>query len=192
MAGYSGTPLAQKLGLRPGSSFLTVAAPPEFSAALGEMPEGVERTDVASVPAAPGKVRHDVAIVFVTRRADVAPTFARVSSRMAAAGGVWLAWPKKSSKVPTDVTEDVLRELVLPTGWVDNKVCAVDERWSGLRFVLRKENRPRETSAPTSGSKPRRIEGTPARTPSRRSARPPGHGTRTASDRRTGTPRIPR
>ena len=124
MAGYSGVPLAQKLGITTGSRVLVVNAPRGF-----ELVRGV------------GRRPYDVAVVFVKSRATLAKTFEAAARAMTDAGGVWLAWPKKSSGVATDVTEDVLRAVVLPTGWVDNKVCAIDETYSGLRFVKRKENR---------------------------------------------------
>src|SRR5262245_57490615 len=128
MAGYSGTPLAQKLGIAPGARLLVVAEPPEFQAALGALPPDVAR---ASAPGAARSPRHDVAVVFVRARRELEQRFARVIPRMTPAGGVWIAWPKKSSGVPTDVTEDVVRAVVLPRGWVDNKVCAIDATWSG-------------------------------------------------------------
>lgn len=83
----------------------------------------------------------DVAVVFVKERRALAKAFTSATRSLVEAGGLWIAWPKKSSGVATDITEDVLRELLLPTGYVDNKVCAIDETWSGLRFVLRKELR---------------------------------------------------
>jgi hypothetical protein len=88
-----------------------------------------------------GKQPFDVAVVFVKSRATLKKAFTEAVQSMTEAGGVWLAWPKKSSGVVTDVTEGVLREVVLPTGWVDNKVCAIDDIYSGLRFVKRKELR---------------------------------------------------
>jgi hypothetical protein len=138
MAGYSGTPLQKKLGIAAGHRLLVVNEPAEFQAALGELPDDVERTSSLQ-----GRAGFDVAVVFVLHRAGLARAFERVTARMSAAGGVWIAWPKRASGIATDVTEDVLREILLSTGWVDNKVCAIDERWSGLRFVLRKELRPK-------------------------------------------------
>jgi hypothetical protein len=120
VAGYSGTPLAQKLGIAPGRSVLVLGAPRRFTL--------VKRA---------GREPFDVALVFVKSRAVLAPTFADTAERMTEAGGIWLAWPKKSSGVRTDVTENALREVVLATGWVDNKVCAIDDTYSGLRFVKR-------------------------------------------------------
>ena len=87
--------------------------------------------------ASSGKGPFDVALVFVHARSDIKVRFASVSPRITSSGGLWFAWPKKASKIVTDVTEDAFRAEILPTGWVDNKVCAIDERYSGLRFVLR-------------------------------------------------------
>ncbi len=126
VAGYSGTPLAQKLGIKPGGSVDVVNAPRGFALVKKK-----------------GRAPFDVALVFVTKRAALKKTFAAQTKKMTEAGGVWIAWPKKSSGVKTDVTEDALRDVILPTGWVDNKVCAIDETYSGLRFVKRKERRKR-------------------------------------------------
>lgn len=147
-AGYSGKPLAAKLGIVVGSRLLVVAEPPEFQAALGELPADVERTSSLR-----GAKPCDVAVFFVRSRTDLEARFAGVAARMTEAGGVWVAWPKKASKVATDITEDVVRAVVLPTGWVDNKVCAIDDRWSGLRCVLRKELRTGARSAKTKADK---------------------------------------
>jgi hypothetical protein len=125
-AGYSGTPLAQKLGISPGSAVAIVNAPRGFSLVKKK-----------------GKAPFDVAIVFPASRTVLKKAFLEATRAMKENGGVWIAWPKKSSGVETDVTEDVLREVLLPTGWVDNKVCAIDETYSGLRFVKRKELRKR-------------------------------------------------
>ncbi len=84
----------------------------------------------------------DLAVVFVTSRRELARRFPQVATRLPPAGALWVAWPKRASGVATDLTEDVLREVCLPLGWVDTKVCAVTDVWSGLKFVLRKENRP--------------------------------------------------
>jgi hypothetical protein len=135
MPGYSGTPLPKKLGIKEGSTVVLLDAPPGFEDVLAPLPDGVDLTR--------GLVDGiDVAVVFVTRRAELEDRFPEVAPRLQPAGGLWVAWPKKSAKVPTDLTEDVLREVGLPQGWVDNKVCAVTDVWSGLRFVLRRENRP--------------------------------------------------
>lgn len=133
-AGYSGTPLVTKLGLRAGDRVALVAAPPGFEALLEPLPAGV--TLLSRATKGLGAI-----VFFATRRVDVERRHASLSARLHPAGMLWLAWPKRSSGVPTDVTEDVLREVILPSGMVDTKVCAIDDTWSGLRFVRRKELR---------------------------------------------------
>jgi hypothetical protein len=135
VAGYSGTPLARKLGIGAGASVALLGAPAGLEAELDPLPEGVRITRRLGRD-------HDVAVLFATARADLARRFPQVAARIRPAGGLWVAWPKRSSGVATDLTEDVLREVGLPHGLVDNKVCAVTEVWSGLRFVWRKEHRP--------------------------------------------------
>ena len=142
MVGYSGTPLPRKLGIKEGATAVLVDAPPGFEAELEPLPDGAEVVRALREGA-------DVAVVFVTTRADLEERFPEVARHLQPAGGLWVAWPKRSSKMPTDLTEDVLREVGLPQGWVDNKVCAVTDVWSGLRFVLRLENRPPPTAAPS-------------------------------------------
>jgi hypothetical protein len=138
MPGYSGTPLPRKLGIKEGGTVLLVDAPDGFESELDPLPGGVELRR-GLVPEA------DVALLFVTARATLERRFLEVAGSLQRAGGLWVAWPKKSSGVPTDLTENVLREIALPHGWVDNKVCAVTDVWSGLRFVLRLVNRPRRS-----------------------------------------------
>lgn len=134
MAGYSGTPLPQKLGIKEGTRFAAKHAPEDFADTLGPLPVGATwRRQV--------RPSLDVVIGFYTLRATMTADWAGLTAAVAPHGTVWLAWPKKASKVPTDITEDVLREEFLPTGWVDNKVCAINETWSGLRFALRRELR---------------------------------------------------
>jgi hypothetical protein len=135
MPGYSGTPLARKLGIKEGMRVALSGAPREFGPELEPLPGGVQ-----VVRRLAGDV--DLAMLFVTGRAELATRFPQVAARLPPAGPLWVAWPKKSSGVATDVTEDVLREVCLPLGWVDVKVCAVTDVWSGLKFVLRKANRP--------------------------------------------------
>ena len=135
MVGYSGTPLAKKLGIKEGSRLALLGAPEGFDAELAPLPAGVQ-TFRRLAPDL------DVAVLFVTGRGELERRFPTVAASLTPAGGFWIAWPKRASKVPTDLTEDVLREVGLPQGLVDNKVCAVTEVWSGLRFVWRKENRP--------------------------------------------------
>ena len=130
-AGYSGAPLAKKLGIKEGAKVLFVDAPKGFKVAT---PPGarVVRTAKAEV---------DVAIIFRTERAGLVDRFLEIAAISRKDAGIWIAWPKKASKIDSDVDENVLREDLLPTGFVDNKVCAIDEKWSGLRFVLRRSAR---------------------------------------------------
>jgi hypothetical protein len=133
-AGYSRTPLPQKLGIKEGSKVAWIGAPPDV--ALGVLPTGARlQRNLA------GKEPLDVFVVFVTRRRDLVARITACRPRMQPAAGLWIAWPKRASGVATDITEDTVREVALPTGLVDNKVCAIDETWSGLRLVIRKELR---------------------------------------------------
>lgn len=129
MAGYSGTPLPTKLGIKEGHRlYVAGAAPAGFL-------EGVPRVKQLRAPI-------DVAVVFVTREADYRRWLVRMHRALAADGGLWIAWPKRSSGVPTDLTEDVIRDIaVRETTLVDNKVCAIDDTWSGLRLVVRVKDR---------------------------------------------------
>jgi hypothetical protein len=135
IAGYSGTPLVRKLGFKPGMRAAHIAAPPGFDALLGELPDGVR------VLARPAPAGMDLVMLFVTARRDLERRVGRLREVIAPAGMLWVAWPKRSSGVPTDVTEDVVRDVALPTGLVDVKVCAIDETWSGLKLVVRKDLR---------------------------------------------------
>jgi hypothetical protein len=139
MAGYSGTPLDQKLGIKPGQRVLVEGAPDGFVGGALRFPEDVT---VVGAPKSP----IDVAIVFVTSRAQLEARWQPVTTSLRADSAFWVAWPKKkptdgSAPVPTDMTENVVRDVGLPGGLVDNKVCAIDDVWSGLRLVIRKENR---------------------------------------------------
>ena len=125
-AGYSGTPLPKKLGVKPDSRVLVEGGPEGF------LP------DVARVAEGPA----DVIVSFQTERAGVEEAIPRLRREMEPNAGLWIAWPKKASKVPTDVTEDVVREIALRHRLVDNKVCAIDDVWSGLRLVIRLVDRP--------------------------------------------------
>jgi hypothetical protein len=137
MAGYSGTPLVKKLGIKARHRLALLGAPAGFEATLGELPEGVAvREELDGDPL-------DVILLFTPDRAALKRGFARAARRLAPAGGLWVAWPKKASGVPTDLTEDVVRAHGLDVGLVDNKVCAIDEVWAGLRFVIRLKDRPR-------------------------------------------------
>ena len=133
-AGYSGTPLAKKLGIKPGSRVALLGAPHGYATLLDPLPPGVvfERRAGAKT---------DVAHVFVARRELLAKHLGALRQTLAPQSALWVSWPKKSSKVPTTITEDTIRELALPLGFVDIKVCAIDETWSGLKLVVRKELR---------------------------------------------------
>ncbi len=133
MAGYSGTPLSKKLGIKPGARLCFVNAPPEYAALLEPLPE-----DVAIVSAKSPAL--DLVHGFVKRRADLVELANLYKDRIKQDGAIWVSWPKKAAKIATDVTEDTVREVGLPLGLVDIKVCAVDEVWSGLKLVIRKEN----------------------------------------------------
>ncbi len=136
MAGYSGTPLPKKLGIRENAVVALLSAPDAFDNTLGALPIGATvRRDFR------GKTPIDVALLFTSTRADLEKRFASGRDRIAKNGALWICWPKKSSGVATDLTENVAREIGLAAGLVDNKVCAVDETWSGLRFVWRIEDR---------------------------------------------------
>lgn len=133
-AGYSGTPLTTKLGISEGASAAFVNAPGHFADLLGELPAGVTvRTDARS--------RVDLAVYFVTARRTLEQRLPALRRIIEPDGMLWVAWPKRASGVATDMTEDVVRAVTLPTGLVDTKVCAIDETWSGLRLVVRRELR---------------------------------------------------
>jgi len=133
-SGYSGTPLAKKLGVSEGASIWTLAAPAHYLALLEPLPPGVRFVGRLSKSV-------NVAHVFCTQRAVLADALGRCRRTLAPDATVWVSWPKKAAKVPTDITEDTIREIALPLGLVDVKVCAVDEVWSGLKLVVRKELR---------------------------------------------------
>jgi hypothetical protein len=137
MAGYSGTPLAKKLGLKAPLTLITIAAPTEYAAWLGEVPEGVA---IRTTPKGTGTIQ--AAHLFATKAAEVKKHLTSLRKTLQPAGFVWVSWPKKASKVPTDITEDTIRDVALPMGFVDIKVCAVTEVWSGLKLVIRKSERP--------------------------------------------------
>jgi hypothetical protein len=132
-AGYSGTPLPRKLGFKPGMTAVFLDAPEQLDGLLGEL-DGVTVKRALRGHA-------DLVLCFVTERRQLARRAARLRAAVAPDGMVWVGWPKKASKVPTDMTEDVVRDVLLPTGLVDVKVAAIDETWSGLKLVVRKELR---------------------------------------------------
>ena len=130
--GYSGTPLAKKLSLKPGLTVWFHAMPPSVRAEIGDVEIVEQCRAIAGL---------DAAHIFVTERAEMEALLTQLRTTIAPAGFVWVSWPKKASKVPTDITEDVIRTVCLPMGWVDVKVCAVDAIWSGLKLMIRKELR---------------------------------------------------
>jgi hypothetical protein len=136
-AGYSGTPLPRKLGIRDGSRVLLVNPPAGFAETLGELPPGVAFL-------ASGADDLDVVVLFVLDLAALRVQFAFLAAALQPAGGLWVAWPKRSSGVSTDLDESSVRDHGLAAGLVDNKVCAIDATWSGLRFVWRLRDRPRQ------------------------------------------------
>ena len=133
-AGYSGTPLAKKLGFKPASRVWLLSAPEEYARLLDPLPEDVVFQRRAGSDT-------DIAHIFVIRREDLAKQVKALRRALRPDAVLWVSWPKKSSKVPTTITEDTIRELALPLGFVDVKVCAVSEVWSGLKLVVRKELR---------------------------------------------------
>ncbi len=135
-AGYSGTPLPAKLGIGDGDEVALIGAPGWLEDLLAEVPSVARvHTDLD------GDALFDVIVVFASWRAELEAELGRLRDRMAPACGLWIAWPKKAAKVPTDMSDNVVREVALPTGLVDNKVCAIDETWSALRLVIRREHR---------------------------------------------------
>jgi hypothetical protein len=137
VAGYSQTPLPKKLGVKPNHRVVLLHSPKEFRQTLGELPERVElRTKLKDSALA------EVLLFFTDSAADLTEQFPNLARHLSPAGGLWIAWPKKASGVATDLTEVRVREIGLRVGLVDNKVCAIDDTWSGLRFVFRLKDRP--------------------------------------------------
>ena len=132
--GYSGTPLSKKLGIEAGSRLLVIGSPSAYAAIVSDLPAGVRLVSRAGPTV-------DLAHLFSTRRADLEQRLLRLRVSLRPDATIWVSWPKKASKVSTDITEDVIRDVALPIGFVDVKVCAVTEVWSGLKLVVRKELR---------------------------------------------------
>jgi hypothetical protein len=136
-AGYSGTPLVRKLGIKPEARLGLIGAPDGFDEVLGDLPPGVRvRRRLGGSP-------FDVIVAFFARGSELERRLPALIAALDPAGGLWLAWPKRASGVHTDLTDNVVRGLGLATGLVDNKVCAIDQVWSGLRLVYRLRDRPR-------------------------------------------------
>jgi len=134
MVGYSGTPLAKKLGISTGYTVFAVAAPSAYASLLAPLPDGVKFVNKLTNSV-------DVIHLFTKSASELDAKLRRWRNTIRSDTTIWISWPKKASKVPTDITEDVIREIALPMGFVDVKVCAVDETWSGLKLVIRKELR---------------------------------------------------
>ena len=134
MAGYSSTPLPKKLGIKASHRIAFIDAPAKFGETLGVLPEGVEVVRQLRAPL-------DLIVLFVKRERDLQAQFEKLAAKLSPAGMLWVAWPKKASGVTTDLTDAVVRRTGLDAGLVDNKVCAIDDVWSGLRFVIRLQDR---------------------------------------------------
>jgi len=132
--GYSGTPLAQKLGIKEGTRLLPLNAPTDYGEFLGRLPPG-------AVITRRGGVTVDIVHLFADRSAELRRHLTALRRQLRPDAEIWVSWPKRTSKVPTDITEDVIRDVALPMGFVDIKVCAVTDVWSGLKLVVRKELR---------------------------------------------------
>lgn len=135
-----GTPLSKKLDLKPGYRLLLVDAPPDFVTLLDPLPDGLSITHAAGVPAAGGPF--DAILCFARCQAALREAFPALMARLRPAGGLWACWPKKASKVLTDLADSVVRQIGLDSGLVDVKVCAIDATWSGQKFVYRLKDRP--------------------------------------------------
>lgn len=134
MAGYSGTPLPQKLGIKPGLTVVAINAPANYRKLLGQLPDHVNFSNRVT---ASSMFVH----LFTSRRSEMHRKMSILRDKLSDNGTIWVSWPKKSSGISTDVTKDVIREIALPLGFVDIKVCAVDHIWSGLKLMIRRENR---------------------------------------------------
>ena len=134
MAGYSGKPLSAKLGIKAGSEIYLVNPPEGYLTLVEPLPEGVKL-------AARLSKNTDLVHMFTSRKTELARALQSYRSKLKPAASVWVSWPKKAAKIPTGITEDTIREVALPLGYVDIKVCAVTEVWSGLKLVIRKELR---------------------------------------------------
>lgn len=154
MAGYSGTPLPQKLGIKALHRLALLQAPEGFERTLGGLPEGVSVSTALG-----GNKPFDVMVLFVVAQEELVHRFAPSAKRLTPGGGLWIAWPKRASGIATDITENTVRGVMLAAGLVDNKVCAIDDTWSGLRAVVRVADRPKSLETrpktPKKRSKPK-------------------------------------
>ena len=133
-AGYSGTPLAKKLGIKPGAVIVAIGPPDNYLELLSPLPDGVRFIEMA-------EPEIDIIHLFTNSRDELFRRLAECKHLIKQNGAIWVSWYKKSAKLPTEITEDTIREVAFPLGLVDVKVCAVDEKWSGLKLVIRRENR---------------------------------------------------
>ena len=143
-AGYSGKPLSKKLGIAPGMIVVTVGAPANYSDLLMHVPDDVLIVEAGARGSARAKISSgpaDIVHLFTNSRDDLFRGLAEYKNLIKQDGTIWVSWYKRAAKLPTEITEDTIREACLPIGLVDVKVCAVDEKWSGLKLVIRKENR---------------------------------------------------
>ena len=139
--GYSGTPLAKKLGIKEGFAILAVDAPDDYFSLVEPLPTGAEITNVELRALAKTKSGVDIIHLFTNSRDALFRSLPVLQKLIKQDGSIWVSWYKRAAKLPTEITEDTVREACLPIGLVDVKVCAVDEKWSGLKLVIRKENR---------------------------------------------------
>ena len=137
MAGYSGTPLVKKLGIKPGHRLALLNPPNDFDATLGELPADVTVVRQLRAPC-------NVLVYFTKSQVELQKQFLKLMQSLQSDGSLWIAWPKKASGVATDISEDLIRRVALANGLVDNKVCAIDDTWSGLRLVYRLKDRPKQ------------------------------------------------
>jgi len=134
MAGYSGTPLTKKLGIKENQRLALLNSPKDFLPELGDLPEGTSIVTRVTAPL-------DLALLFVDRERVLEKQFAPLAKKLSPNGMIWIAWPKKSSGVPTDLIFDRVQRIGLDSGLVDVKICAINETWSGLKFVIRLKDR---------------------------------------------------
>lgn len=139
-AGYSGTPLAKKLGIKDGFSVISINAPTGYLELASPLPAGVT---IAEAGRSSSKTQIDLVHLFTNSRDELFRELAKWVKLIPPDGTIWVSWYKKAAKLPSEITEDTVREAAFPLGLVDVKVCAVDEKWSGLKLVIRRENRPR-------------------------------------------------
>jgi hypothetical protein len=134
MVGYSGTALVKKLGIKEGFKVCAPGAPADYKSLLAPLPAAVQFSTAADAST-------DLVHVFTAQRKELEALLKKLRKKLSDEASVWVSWPKKASKVPTDITEDAIREIALPLGFVDIKVCAVTDVWSGLKLVVRKQLR---------------------------------------------------